>query len=82
MTRGGISALKKHHVKEVELNPFKLYKSVCKRGGAKAVTNSKAWREVVEEAVSPSLGDEANAVKKYYMKSIYPYEKKVYFGYE
>ena len=26
--------------------------------------------------------DEAVAVKKYYMRSIYPYERKVYFGYE
>ena len=55
VTRGGVSALKKVHIAEVELNPFKLYKAVCKRGGAKAVTNAKLWRDIVEEAVSPSL---------------------------
>ena len=82
MTRGGHSILKRQSVKEVEMNPFKLYKSVCKRGGAKAVTNSNSWRDVVEEAVSSNVISEENTVKKYYIKTIYPYERKVYFGYE
>lgn len=38
-----------------------------------AVSNSKSWKEVVEEAVSPALIEEENTIKKYYMKTIYPY---------
>lgn len=60
---------------------YKLYKSVCKKGGGQAVSHNKMWKEIVDEFGLPSTCTSASfTLKNHYQKYLLGYEQRYYFG--
>ncbi|KAL4509398.1 hypothetical protein ABPG72_018329 [Tetrahymena utriculariae] len=63
-----------------ELDFFKLYKAVIKRGGAQAVSNNKMWKEIVNEFGFPSTCTSASfTLRNHYTRFLLGYEQKYFF---
>ena len=58
-----------------ELDFYRLYKAVCRRGGAEAVSNNKLWKEIVNEFGLPSTCTSASfTLRNHYIKYLLGYE--------
>ena len=81
MASKGITQIKIPQIGGKELNLYKLYRSVCKKGGGQAVSHNKMWKEIVDEFGLPSTCTSASfTLKNHYQKYLLGYEQKVYFG--
>ena len=63
-----------------ELDFYKLYRAVTRRFGFSNVVNHVGWRDVLSEmklGLSPSNAAE---MKSYYLRFLYPYERKYFIG--
>ena len=64
-----------------ELNLYKLYRTVCKKGGGQKVSNHKLWKEIVDEFGLPSTCTSASfTLKNHYQKYLLGYEQRFFFG--
>ena len=59
------------------MNLFKLYKTVCKKGGGQSVSHNKLWKEIVDEFGLPSTCTSASfTLKNHYQKYLLGCEMK------
>ncbi|CAD8059813.1 unnamed protein product [Paramecium sonneborni] len=66
-----------------ELEVFKLYKAVTKRGGLKVVSANKLWKEIVDQFSFPATCTSASfTLRNHYQKLLLAYEQKYFFGKE
>lgn len=64
-----------------ELDFFRLYKAVIKRGGAQAVSNNKMWKEIVNGFGLPSTCTSASfTLRNHYTRFLLGYEQKYFFN--
>lgn len=58
-----------------------MYRAVCKRGGAEAVSNNKLWKEVVDELrLPPTCTSASYHLKNHYSKYLLGFELKYMQG--
>jgi hypothetical protein len=77
----GRTNLKIPQVGGQELDLCHLYKSVCGRGGAEAVSKNKLWKDVVNEFGLPASCTSASyTLRNHYNKYLLAYEQKYFFG--
>ena len=77
----GVENLKIPQIGGRELDLFHLYRAVCKRGGAEYVSNSKLWKEIVNEfGLPPSCTSASFTLRNHYTKYLLAYEQKYFFG--
>ncbi|KAM3143229.1 hypothetical protein pb186bvf_004561 [Paramecium bursaria] len=64
-----------------ELEVYKLYKAVTKRGGLKVVSSNKLWKEIVDQFQFPATCTSASfTLRNHYQKLLLSYEQKYFFG--
>lgn len=77
----GISQIKIPQIGGQELNLFKLYRTVCRKGGGQTVSHNKLWKEIVDEFGLPSTCTSASfTLKNHYQKYLLGYEQRFFFG--
>jgi ARID/BRIGHT DNA binding domain len=77
----GATNLKVPQIGGKELDLYELYQSVIRKGGAQKVSNSKLWKEIVNEFdLPPSCTSASFTLKNHYQKYLLAYEQKFFFG--
>ncbi len=77
----GATNLKVPQIGGKELDLYRLYQSVVRRGGAQKVSDLKLWKEIVNEFdLPPSCTSASFTLKNHYQKYLLTYEQKCYFG--
>ena len=77
----GATNLKVPQIGGKELDLYELYQSVIRKGGAQKVSNSKMWKEIVNEFdLPPSCTSASFTLKNHYQKYLLAYEQKFFFG--
>lgn len=71
----GMTAMKIPQIGGRELDFYRLYKAVCKRGGAQAVSNNKMWKEIVNEFGLPATCTSASfTLRNHYTRFLLGFE--------
>lgn len=81
MAENGYDSFKVPQIAGRELDLYKLYTSVIRRGGYERVSTLKLWREIVNEFKLPDSCTSASfTLRTHYQKYLYAYEQKYFFG--
>lgn len=81
MCENGYDSFKVPQIAGRELDLYKLYTSVIRRGGYDRVSALKLWREIVNEFKLPDSCTSASfTLRTHYQKYLYAYEKKYFSG--
>ena len=81
MAENGYDNFKVPQIAGRELDLYKLYTSIIRRGGYDRVTTLKLWREIVNEFKLPESCTSASfTLRTHYQKYLYSYEKKYFSG--
>lgn len=81
MAESGYDSFKVPQIAGRELDLYKLYTSVIRRGGYDRVSTLKLWREIVNEFKLPDSCTSASfTLRTHYQKYLYAYEKKYFSG--
>lgn len=81
MSENGYDSFKVPQIAGRELDLYKLYTSVIRRGGYERVSTLKLWREIVNEFKLPESCTSASfTLRTHYQKYLFAYEHKYFFG--
>ena len=81
MNENGYDSFKVPQIAGRELDLYKLYTSVIRRGGYERVSTLKLWREIVNEFKLPDSCTSASfTLRTHYQKYLFAYEQKYFFG--
>ncbi len=71
----GLSTVKIPQIGGRELDFYRLYRAVVKRGGAQQVSNNKMWKEIVNEfGLPPTCTSASFTLRNHYTKYLLAYE--------
>ena len=81
MWENGYDSFKVPQIAGRELDLYKLYTSVIRRGGYERVSSLKLWREIVNEFKLPDSCTSASfTLRTHYQKYLFAYEQKYFCG--